>query len=114
MAFSFQADANVEALRNLFEDVHAFQIELEIENVGFRENQSTVVGIKHSEKRLEPNKPNSPHIWQLHRDLIEPGRPHGCEASALTHSAASLVYTQSVVPLQRWIQERGLGPPGSP
>ena len=58
MAFSFQADANVEALRNLFEDVHAFQIELEIENVGFRENQSTVVGIKHSEKRLEPNKPN--------------------------------------------------------
>ena len=58
MAFSFQADANVEALRNLFEDVHAFQIELEIENVGFRENQSTVVVTKHSEKRLEPNKPN--------------------------------------------------------
>ena len=55
MAFSLQAAANVEAL---FEDVHAFQIELEIENVGFRENQSTVVGIKHSEKRLEPNKPN--------------------------------------------------------
>ena len=42
----------------MFEDVHAFQIELEIENVGFRENQSTVVVIKHSEKRLEPNKPN--------------------------------------------------------
>ena len=44
--------------RNLFEDVHAFQIELEIENVGFRENQSTEVVTKHSEKRLEPNKPN--------------------------------------------------------
>ena len=42
----------------MFEDVHAFQIELEIENVGFRENQSTVAVIKHSEKRLEPNKPN--------------------------------------------------------
>ena len=36
LAFSFQAAANVEALRNLFEDVHAFQIELEFENVGFR------------------------------------------------------------------------------
>ena len=58
LAFSFQATANVEALRNLFEDVHAFQIELEFENVGFRENQSTTVGINHSEKRLEPNKPN--------------------------------------------------------
>ena len=63
LALSFQGAANVEALRNLFEDVHAFQIELEFENVGFRENQSTMVGINHSENRLEPG-PGLPLIFR--------------------------------------------------